>query len=153
MRGVCRFFHFHHQLLHLLMDCFIPSMLTPAGCCAAPYDPSQTDDVRNCLYKALLSARRTAVDDWAGLEEFGKGHELAFRKATDLHILQEYLMDQWRELVVGSSVATVWESGKLACLHRFFKCRYNVDLTNAFATVGLYDPARPVPGTNIPTPN
>lgn len=133
------------------ITCYVPNVLSPLSCCAPVYEPTRTDDVRACLYNAIGTIRRTAVDDWSALEEFGNGHEAAFRKAVDLNIVQEFLMDIWAQILSGTSVAKVWENNKLASLHRFFKCRYGIDLTNAFATVGVYNPDRPPPGTSIPT--
>ncbi len=140
-----------YQLHRLLMTCYTPTTMAPVDCCAPPYDPTQTDDVRYCLYTQLSLSRGAAVEEWSTHEAFGKGMR-AIRLPIDIHVLQEYLMDQWNRLALGESVATVWADAKLACIARWFKCTYHLDLTNAYATVGLDDPDRPPPGTSIPVP-
>ncbi len=134
-----------------MLTCYTPTMLAAAGCCAPAYEPTQTDEVRNCLYKQLHGVRSKAVSDWNALEEFGDGQK-AMRKAIDLHILQEYLMDQWNKLLVGATVQQVWDAGCFPALMKFFRCAYGIDITSAMAAVGVYNPSRPAPGSNVPTP-
>lgn len=134
------------------MNCFVPSVTPTALCCSPVYAPTQADDVRNCLYQAVHSTWSMAIDDWLGLEEFGVGQEKPLRKAVDLAILQEYLMDLWHRLEAGESVATIWTDAKLACVRKFFRCTYGLDITNILATVGLYDTAYGPPGANVPSP-
>lgn len=131
--------------------CYVPNTLSPLSCCAPVYELTRTDEVRACLYGIIGTMRRKAIDDWSALEEFGTGHKAAFRRAVDLSILQEFLIDQWDAILKGATVADLWANNKLALLWRFFKCRYGIDLTAAFAAVGVYDPTRLPPGVNIPT--
>lgn len=138
------------------MPCFTYTTTT-VSCCEDPYVLTQRDEVHQCIRQELLSLSREAFASSNALIDAGMDHAEFTTKVQDLQILLDWLKDRWDELEEQHHAGTlnlqaVWDSLPIDCFARYFRCEHGVNIMRAVHMAGLYDPSKPIPGNDIPSP-
>lgn len=138
------------------MSCFVFEKQV-YDCCEDPYVLTQRDEVHQCIREEVLSMTRESFNSLNALLDAGMATDPYWGKTIDLQILLDWLKDKWDELEIAYNAGTLdlqdfWDDLPINCMARYFRCEYGVNIMRAVHSAGLYDPSKPLPGTDIPSP-
>lgn len=135
-----------------LLTC-VSEASTAESCCDVPYVWLNPDCVRACLIRHITPA---AITPYVGIVQTGimfgirETEKPAGQKLQDLHFLINLLDQLFRERIRDTVLsgtdkgnAYYWESYKLSCIMKYFRCKLAFDTRGMYLDAGVYDPEHP----------